>query len=83
MFGLWAVATLAGYARMLALGFHIENVSVATLTGLVAGKGNRPCSNLLDGVAAKMSIFAETMGNQQTASNDEQNDANNENRGKP
>ena len=59
----WTVAGLAVHMRVLALGFHIQNIAVARLASLVTGELHGSSSNLADGRTAIVSILSEALRN--------------------
>ncbi len=73
MFCLGSVAGLAIHVRVLALGFHVQNIGVAGLARLVAGKLHRSSGNLTNRFAAIVSILPEALGNNVTSNNEKDN----------
>jgi hypothetical protein len=58
MFGERAMTGLAIYMRMFALRLHIQNISMAGLAGLMAGKPDRTGCDLANGGSAIVPILA-------------------------
>src|SRR6516162_6411256 len=77
------VAALAAHSRMLPFRFYVQHIRMAGLACLVSRKRNGAGCNFPQRVSAEMSIAAKTMRNQQAPCNHKQDEANNENKGKP
>ena len=67
------MARLAGNSLMHALAFHFEDVGMAALADLMAGIRNRPRCDLLDRIAAVVSVLPKTARDENAAQHQEQN----------
>jgi hypothetical protein len=75
------VAGFAVHMGVLPLAFHLENIGMARLAGLVSGEGHGSRRNFSDGISAVMSILAKTAWDQDGAQNYEYNDSSDEDQG--
>lgn len=79
--GQGAVASFAVHVRVLALLLLPEDISMASLAGLMTGKLDWPGRHFGDGVAAVVPVLTEAFRDQETAHDEEQGDASDENPG--
>lgn len=75
MLGQGAMARLTIHVGVLAVLFLFENVRVTTLAGLMTGVIDRPGSDFRQGIAAIVSVLPETLGDEETSDNQEQDQA--------
>jgi len=76
-----AMAGLAVHVSVHTLRFGIGDTRMAPFTGLVAGVNDGPRSDFRYGIPAKMTIAPEALGNEGAAKDEEEEQADEENRG--
>ncbi len=77
------MARLAGNSLVHALAFHFQDVGVAAVADLMAGVRNRPRCDLLDRIAAVVSVLPKTARDENAAQHQKQNAPHQEDRCQP
>jgi len=72
MFGLWTVARLASYVRVLSLSAHFRLIVVTHHALILAGIRNRPLSDLVERARPKVAVLTKILRDHHLAQSQKQ-----------